>query len=113
MRAAFAGRVAKIWLDDPTRGTAVLLAHGNGLTTAYLHLSRVYVVLGQHVAIGQVLGLSGGQRGAWGAGRSTGPHLHFGVFVNGTPINPVPAVRWTDAVHFRGDTFGCTCEDGA
>jgi len=63
-------------------GNAILLDHGNGMTTKYGHLSKIYVVVGQDVKRSQVIGAVGS------TGRTTGPHLHYEVQVQGTPINP-------------------------
>jgi murein DD-endopeptidase MepM/ murein hydrolase activator NlpD len=64
-------------------GNCVVIRHGRHLSTIYGHLSRIDIHKGQFVKFGQVLGLSGS------TGLSTGPHLHFEVRYNGTPINPL------------------------
>jgi murein DD-endopeptidase MepM/ murein hydrolase activator NlpD len=63
-------------------GNTVLLHHGARLFTSYFHLSRIDVKAGQQVKQGQQLGLMGK------TGRVTGPHLHFGVKVDGKWVNP-------------------------
>jgi murein DD-endopeptidase MepM/ murein hydrolase activator NlpD len=63
-------------------GNAIVISHGNGLTTLYGHLSRISVSEGQQVRQGQVIGASGN------TGESTGPHLHFETRVGGTARNP-------------------------
>ncbi len=63
-------------------GRLVVVDHGNGLQTYYAHLMRIDVIAGQEVRRGQLLGASGS------SGRSTGPHLHYEVRQNGTPVNP-------------------------
>lgn len=65
-------------------GQVVYVDHGNGLSTRYGHLSRIEVVEGQTVRRGELLGRVGS------TGRSTGPHLHYEVRVNGLATNPVP-----------------------
>jgi murein DD-endopeptidase MepM/ murein hydrolase activator NlpD len=64
-------------------GNLTVIDHGNGLATAYGHQSRIIVSSGQTVAQGQVIGYVGS------TGHSTGPHLHFEVRVNGTPVDPL------------------------
>lgn len=73
-------------------GYLVIVKHADGITTRYAHLSVIRARLGP-VAAGVVIGLSGGARGAPGAGHSTGPHLHFEVRRDGTPIDPVLWMR--------------------
>ncbi len=65
-------------------GLAVLLDHAEGYQTLYGHLSRLAVRPGQRVERGQVLGYVGS------TGRSTGPHLHYGVYRYGAPVDPRP-----------------------
>ena len=64
-------------------GNYVMISHGNGLYTVYMHNSSLKVSVGDQVAKGQVIALSGS------SGVSTGPHLHFGVNKNGTYVNPL------------------------
>jgi murein DD-endopeptidase MepM/ murein hydrolase activator NlpD len=64
-------------------GKAVKIEHSHGFSTLYAHNSRVLVHVGQHVKAGQVIGLSGS------TGRSTGPHLHFEVHKDGSPVDPL------------------------
>ncbi len=61
-------------------GRWVLVKHNNGLSSMYAHLSSARVSPGQVIAQGDTVGLSGGQPGTPGAGFSTGPHLHLGLF---------------------------------
>jgi len=63
-------------------GNCVMLDHGQGLLTIYMHLSEFKVKEGERVEAGQLLGLSGG------TGRVTGPHLHFAVRWRGEYLNP-------------------------
>ncbi len=64
-------------------GNMVEIDHGYGLTTRYGHMSRVLVKVGDDVASGDVIGLSGN------TGRSTGPHLHYEVRRNGEAVDPM------------------------
>ena len=63
-------------------GNVVEISHGQGLLTRYAHMSRFEARVGQRVEAGTVIGAIGS------TGRSTGPHLHFEVRVNGTAVNP-------------------------
>jgi len=63
-------------------GNLIEVNHGNGLSTRYGHLSKVGVQIGDTVQRGQLIGLIGS------TGRSTGPHLHYEVRLDGKPINP-------------------------
>ena len=74
-------------------GRAVLLEHGNGISTLFGHLSGFGVVAGQHIHRGDTLGYVGS------SGRSTGPHLHYEVRINNTPVNPFKYLRMTWARH--------------
>ena len=66
----------------PAYGSLVEIDHGNGLVTRYAHNSRVTVKTGDLVKRGQIVAMVGT------SGRSTGPHLHFEVLVDGVPQNP-------------------------
>jgi murein DD-endopeptidase MepM/ murein hydrolase activator NlpD len=68
----------------------VILAHSDGILTLYGHMYDITVTEGQYVQRGQTIGLSGGMPGTRGAGYlTTGPHLHFEVFDNGTRVDPL------------------------
>jgi len=64
-------------------GNLIELDHGTGYTTRFGHLSRFNVEIGDRVQKGQVIGFVGS------TGRSTGPHLHYEVRMNGTPVDPI------------------------
>ena len=64
-------------------GNLVVVDHGNGVSTAYGHNTSVTVSYGQSVAQGQLVAYSGN------TGHSTGPHVHFEVRVNGSPVDPL------------------------
>jgi murein DD-endopeptidase MepM/ murein hydrolase activator NlpD len=68
-------------------GNFVVLDHGQGLLTLYLHLSEFNVKEGDHVKRGQEIGLSGG------TGRATGPHLHVAVRWQGTYLDPAQLMK--------------------
>ncbi len=72
-------------------GRTVVIDHGYGLSTLYGHLSSFAVSAGQLVHRGDVIGYVGQ------SGRSTGPHLHYEVRINNTPVNPYRFMRSTSA----------------
>ena len=63
-------------------GNYIVIEHKDGQSSAYAHLDRLAISKGDLVSKGQLIGFSGS------TGRSTGPHLHYEVRVNGTPVNP-------------------------
>jgi murein DD-endopeptidase MepM/ murein hydrolase activator NlpD len=86
IHAAAAGRVAHA---GPAGGYGIMVEidHGNGLATRYAHMSEALVEEGQQVDKGAVLGRLGS------TGRSTGPHLHYEVRVDGEPVDPERYLR--------------------
>jgi len=71
-------------------GNVIELDHGKGLVTRYAHTSKVLVKTGDLIKRGQLIGLVGT------SGRSTGPHLHFEVLLDGVPQNPAKFLRVAD-----------------
>jgi len=80
-RVALVGRVSQ---GFRIHGNIVGIDHGQGVTSAYLHLSRINVREGDFVQAGQVIGAVGA------TGAVTGPHLHWGLYVQGQSVDPVP-----------------------
>lgn len=72
---------------DQGYGNEVLLDHGYGIKTKYGHLSKIFVMVGQEVKKGQAIGAVGV------TGKTTGPHLHYEVLVQETPVNPAKYLR--------------------
>ena len=70
-------------------GRLIVVDHGFGVTTWYGHLSSLNVTVGQQVKRGEVIGYVGV------SGRSTGPHVHYEVRINGAPVNPTRYLRST------------------
>lgn len=83
--APAAGRVVLVGYEKNgflVNGNIIGLDHGQGVTSAYLHLSRILVKEGDFVKAGQVIGAVGA------TGAATGPHLHWGLYVNGLSVDP-------------------------
>ncbi len=80
-------------------GRAIVLDHGHGITTRFGHLANFAVIAGQHIQRGDTIGYVGL------SGRSTGPHLHYEVRINETPVNPHKYLRLTFA-HVGGFAAG-------
>ena len=88
VRASNSGRVAL--LDDLFfSGKSVILDHGWGLYSMYFHLSETQVRVGDQIPKGAELGRVGS------TGRSTGPHLHWGIILNGARVDPFSLLRST------------------
>jgi murein DD-endopeptidase MepM/ murein hydrolase activator NlpD len=68
---------------DSAYGNVVVVSHGFGINSRYLHLSKIFVRAGQRVKRGDKIAEVGT------TGKSTGPHLHYEVRVNGIPVNPL------------------------
>lgn len=85
--APAAGRVALVGRESDgfeIHGNTVGIDHGQGVLSIMIHLSQIYVQEGDMVEAGQAIGAVGN------TGASTGPHLHWGLYVNGQSVDPVP-----------------------
>lgn len=82
--AAKDGMVSATPTDPTGGGNMVILDHGSGLTTTYMHLASRSVAVGERVWAGKPIGVEGS------TGNSTGSHLHFTVKINGAPTDPRP-----------------------
>jgi murein DD-endopeptidase MepM/ murein hydrolase activator NlpD len=76
-------------------GNFVQVNHGGGLATGYGHMSRIVASPGQRVRQGQIIGYVGS------TGLSTGPHLHYELYRNGRPVNPM-SVTFTQRAQLSG-----------
>ncbi len=83
IKAADSGYVAVVGRSDTGYGRYVLIDHGNGFQTLYAHFNVILVEVGQSVGKGQTIGLCGS------TGKSTGPHVHFEIKLNGVRRNPL------------------------
>ncbi len=80
---AAAGGEVVISMYSASAGNYIMIYHGNSTYTEYMHCSQRNVSVGDKVTQGQVIGLVGS------TGYSTGPHLHFGLQINGSYVNPL------------------------
>ena len=85
--AAETGKVEASGWNSGGYGYYIIINHGGGLKTLYGHLSKILVKNGQNLSRGSVIGAIGS------TGRSTGPHLHFEIRVNGIRVNPLGYIR--------------------
>ncbi|AFA40984.1 putative peptidase [Wigglesworthia glossinidia endosymbiont of Glossina morsitans morsitans (Yale colony)] len=77
---------------DPFAGNYIVIKHGRQYITRYMHLKKIFVKIGEKVRKGDKIGFSGN------TGRSTGPHLHFEVWVNHRAVNPLTIKISRDSV---------------
>lgn len=82
VRPIMPGKIEAISRESFGYGNAIIVDHGNKLTSLYAHLSRIYATEGQEVDTNTVIGLLGA------TGHATGPHVHLEIRDHGTPINP-------------------------
>jgi len=85
--AADDGVVTRVQYIETGYGHNVMIDHGDGVVTLYGHMTTIYVKNGETVKRGQEIGLEGS------TGRSTGPHLHFEVRINGKIYNPLNYIK--------------------
>jgi murein DD-endopeptidase MepM/ murein hydrolase activator NlpD len=86
-------------------GRVVRIRHSAGVETLYAHLATILVKEDQRITRGEVIGLLGK------SGRTTGYHLHFGVYIDGKPVDPLerlPAIPMSFSDQVPGATFGYT-----
>jgi murein DD-endopeptidase MepM/ murein hydrolase activator NlpD len=87
--AAADGTVINAYNGGVSGYSYITIKHSDSLKTSYGHVSAIYVSVGERVAQGQIIGLTGGEPGTSGAGAySNGPHLHFEVLVNNINVDP-------------------------
>ncbi len=81
--ATMSGRVAAIGEQVSGYGKYVIIKHANGYQSLYGHMNKITVRKGQYISQGEKIGEMGN------TGRSTGPHLHFSIYKNNIPVNPL------------------------
>lgn len=86
VRAAASGTVSGISRRDPRFGNLVTIDHGNGWKSAYGHLAKITVAMGDVVKSGERIGLAGS------TGKADGTEVHFAIRRNGKPVDPAPLV---------------------
>ncbi len=89
IKSAFFGKVSKVSYDDIS-GKYIELTHSDGLVTRYLHCSQILAEEGMVVRAGETIALVGS------TGRSTGPHLHFVIEIDGEKVNPLYVLQVND-----------------
>jgi murein DD-endopeptidase MepM/ murein hydrolase activator NlpD len=87
---AVTGGVVKLVREWKLHGNTVAIDHGQGVETIYLHMSKFATTEGAIVHPGDVIGYIGS------TGRSTGPHLHWSMYINGVPVNPTQWIHTTE-----------------
>ena len=75
-------------------GQSVVIDHGGGIQSMYFHLEKILVHPGEMVTKGHPIGLVGS------SGRATGPHLHWGIRVNGNRINPLRLIELSHQISY-------------
>lgn len=95
VHASAAGTVTQANDEYDGFGNVIVVGHVDNYRSLYAHLSEIMVIAGAEVGAGEVIGRSGGAKGAPGAGNSKGPHLHFQIMdgpgTNSTnTVDPLP-----------------------
>jgi murein DD-endopeptidase MepM/ murein hydrolase activator NlpD len=106
VRAAGQGVVKFAGWNTGGYGYLVVVSHRLGFESWYAHLSRVATGPGRPVTGGSLIGYVGS------TGRSTGPHLHFEVRLNGTPIDPMPRLLGAFAARVAHSSRPLECRGG-
>jgi murein DD-endopeptidase MepM/ murein hydrolase activator NlpD len=86
VKATNNGRVMLV-ADHFFTGNSLYLDHGGGIISMYFHLDKIMVEEGNTIKRGEIIGLVGS------TGRATGPHLHWGVRINGARVNPLTLIE--------------------
>lgn len=95
--ASSAGKVVTARYSS-SAGNYAMIYHGDDIYTVYMHMSKLNVKVGDKVEQGEIIGLVGS------TGFSTGPHLHFGMMINGNYVNPLNYVTYGSAKKVKKDS---------
>ncbi|MFA5393339.1 MAG: M23 family metallopeptidase [Candidatus Ratteibacteria bacterium] len=98
VQAANSGRVILSGRNFNIYGNLLILDHGQGVVSCYFHLSKIFKQAGDTVKQDEVIAEVGN------TGWSTGPHLHFGVYLQGKPVDPTWIISFTESKLFAGDS---------
>ena len=79
--------VVRLAKDRYYAGGSIIVDHGGGVYSTYFHLENINVSVGESVKKGQIIASSGA------SGRVTGPHLHFGIMLLGSAVNPLDFIE--------------------
>ena len=82
------GVVSKTSRDSGACGGMIIIKHNNGYKSSYCHMSQIKVNKNEEVTKGQLIGITGGDRGKSGSGNSLGAHLHFGLKYKNKWVDP-------------------------
>ncbi len=107
------GTVIDAEIRNDNCGGTLYIEHPNGYKSRFCHLKQINVKKGDKVQKGQVVALSGGGKGERGAGRSTGPHLHFELYKDGSLVDPMRYINKTDYNPLEGSSTGETSTDSS
>ncbi len=94
IKSPASGRVILVDSDFYLHGKTIIIDHGIGVISLYIHLDDIAVSYGQKIERGELIGTVGD------TGLTTGPHLHWGVYVHSVPVNPM---WWLNKIEISGD----------
>jgi len=118
------GTVSKINRDSGACGGMIIIKHNNGYKSSYCHMSQIKVNKNEKVTKGQLIGVTGGDRGKTGSGNSLGAHLHFGLKYKNKWVDPEhhiesssvvdePDVKRDEGTIILWDGCGSKCTGGS
>lgn len=96
IRAPLDGIVEDLWMDQKNGGGLSMRIKSGDYVFGFCHLSGAEVKKGERIQRGEIIAYSGGTPKSYGAGRSTGPHLHLTLRIEGDLVDPVKNLDWGD-----------------